>query len=123
MPHPVLLLPLTVDLGAETRVSRVVLGCDRAPPLEGTETDPCDALSNEHAADQLSRTSMRMLGTWSRKPGRDRCDSERDEFTDLSSAPEETTNLIRPLKVCATLSRINAPLVHKMRALGDRFAD
>lgn len=101
----------------------VVLGCDRAPPLEGTETDSCDALPGEHTADRLARTSTRMLWIWRRKLVRGLCNSERDEFSNFFSEPEETTNLIRPLKARATIPRINAPLVRRMRALGERFAD
>ena len=101
----------------------VVLGCDRAPPLEGTETDSCDALPGEHTADRLARTSTRMLWTSRWKLVRGLCNSERDEFSDLFSELEETTNLIRPLKARATIPRINAPLVRRMRALGERLAD
>ncbi len=116
--------PTVVSIGgAEIPAGTIVRGRNLAPLLDGTAKDWDNDLYGEYSTHHQSRTHMRMLRTPRWKLVRDFRNPERDEFYDLGSDPEETTNLIRHPEARRTIQRLDTQLARKMRAVGDRLAD
>lgn len=108
--------------GAEIPAGAVLRGHDLLPLLLGTAQGWDNELYGEYSTHHQSRTHMRMLRTPRWKLVRDFLNPERDEFYDLGTDPEETTNLIYHPNSQKLIDKLGERLIAKMRAGGDRLA-
>lgn len=115
--------PTLVEIaGAEVPDGIVLRGRSMLALLLGSPAEWDDDLYGEYSTHHQSRTHMRMLRTPRWKLVRDFLNSERDEFYDLRSDPEETTNRIRDPRAQGAIARLSRELATRMRAVGDRLA-
>ncbi len=116
--------PTLVEIaGAEAPDGAELRGRSILPLLLGSSVEWVDDLYGEYSTHHQSRTHMRMLRTPRWKLVRDFLNPERDEFYDLRSDPDETTNRIRDPRAQGAIARLSRELAARMREVGDRLAE